>query len=89
MAGYGELITPAQFNPLGRRTVGYETLFEQIKTVCDWNSLIFWLKKFDVKLSRARAFFVFVLIDMKEQPTALYDAHYSSQQRYNKQSENP
>ena len=43
MAAYEELMTPIIHivlpNLIGKTTMGYKTLFEQIKTVCAWNSL--------------------------------------------------
>ena len=50
MAAYEEFITPIytfflpKVFPIGKTSMGYKTFFEQIKTVCAWNSLtsIFW-----------------------------------------------
>ena len=44
MAAYEELLTPiytlfCRILTIGKTTMGYKTLLEQIKTVCAWNSL--------------------------------------------------
>ena len=44
MAAYEELITSiytmfCQIKSIGKTSIGYETLFKLIKTVCAWNSL--------------------------------------------------